>query len=198
MSPPLTNTDNNYFGPLYVKYNTNYKKVWVCLSTYITVSAVYLELVEDMSAELFLEGLRRFIARIGKPDEIISDNATSFKAGKTIDIAWKDIISDPQVNSEKRTKWYFIIELSPWMGGEDSMKDLQERQKMAMKMSIGKMHLIQTQLQTMITEFEGTENSQPLVDAENDLENQIRKMELQHSQIKMEMTQMIQTTKMNK
>ena len=84
------------------------------------------------------------------------------------------------------------------MGGEDSMKDLQERQKMAMKMSIGKMHLIQTQLQTMITEFEGIENSQPLVDAENDLENQIRKTELQHSQIKMEMTQMIQTTKMNK
>ena len=84
------------------------------------------------------------------------------------------------------------------MGGEDSIKDLQERQKMAMKMSIGKMHLIQTQLQTMITEFEGIENSQPLVDAENDLENQIRKMELQHSQIKMEMTQMIQTTKTNK
>ena len=38
-----------------------------------------------------------FTARRGKFDKIDSDNATHFKTGKkTIDMAWKDIISDPQ------------------------------------------------------------------------------------------------------
>ena len=69
---------------------------------------MHLEVVEDMTAETFLEALRRFVARRGKPDEIISDNATQFKAAKnTVDIAWADIVNDPTVQSylsEKRIK----------------------------------------------------------------------------------------------
>ena len=74
-----------------------------------------------MTAEHFLEAFRRFIARRGKPNKIISDNATTFKAAKnTINIAWNDITRDPEVHrylSENSIEWKFIIELSPWMGG---------------------------------------------------------------------------------
>ena len=59
-----------------------------------------------MSAENFLEGLRKFIERRGKPDKIISDNTTYFKADKkTIDMVWKNSINDTQLHSylsEKR------------------------------------------------------------------------------------------------
>ena len=78
---------------------------------------LHLEVVEDMTAEHFLEAFRRFIARRGKPNKIISDNAATFKAAKNaIDIAWNDITRDREVHSylsENRIEWKFIIELSP-------------------------------------------------------------------------------------
>ena len=116
-SSPFTNTGVDYFGPLYVKNGGNRKKVWICLFTCIAVRAVHLEVVEDMTAEHFLEAFRRFIARRGKPNKIISDNAATFKAAKNaIDIAWNDITRDREVHSylsENRIEWKFIIELSP-------------------------------------------------------------------------------------
>ena len=102
---------------MYVKDGGNRKKVWISLFTCIEVRAVRLEVVEDMTAEHFLEAFQRFIARRGKPNKIISDNATNFKATKnTIDIAWNDITRDREVHSylsENRIEWKFIIELSP-------------------------------------------------------------------------------------
>ena len=74
-----------------------------------------------MAAEHFLEAFRRFIARRGKPNKIIFDNATNFIAAKNaIDIAWNDIARDREVYSclsENRAEWEFIIELSIWIGG---------------------------------------------------------------------------------
>ena len=49
------------------------------LFTCIAVRAVHLKVVEDMKAKHFLEAFRRFIARRGKPNKIISDNATLLK-----------------------------------------------------------------------------------------------------------------------
>ena len=53
-----------------------------------------------MTAEHFLEAFRRFTARRRKPNKIISDNATTFKAAKnSVDIAWNDITRDHEVHS---------------------------------------------------------------------------------------------------
>ena len=54
-SSPLANTVVDYFGPLYVKNGGNRKKVWISLFTYTAVRAVHLDVVEDMTAEHFLE-----------------------------------------------------------------------------------------------------------------------------------------------
>ena len=174
-SAPFTNTGIDYFGPLYIKSGGVRKKVWICLFTCTAIRAVHLEVVEDMTAERFLEALRRFVARRGKPDEIISDNATQFKAAKnTIDLAWENIVDDPQVQSylsQKRIKWKFIIELSPWIGG--FYEKLVGTTKTALKKSIGRLHLSLTQLQTIITEVEGVVNSRPLVYVDNEIDNEI-------------------------
>ena len=53
-----------------------------------------MELVKDMTAEQFLLALRRFIARRGKPTQIILDSAPQFKLAKTaIDKAWKQTVT---------------------------------------------------------------------------------------------------------
>ena len=66
----------------------------------MAVRAIHLELVKDMAAAQFLACLRRFIARIDKPDKIISDNASQFKVAKNaIDLASENLVKDPDVIS---------------------------------------------------------------------------------------------------
>ena len=110
------------FGPLDSKdHNQEKKKVWMCLFTCVVVRAIHLKIVADLTAEEFLIALRRFIARRGKPNETISDNATQLKLSKSmINIPWEKIVKDRTVQSyiaERGIKWKFTIELSPWMGG---------------------------------------------------------------------------------
>ena len=70
-----------------------------------------------MTAEQFLSPPSRFIARRGKPHQIILDNAPNFKATKNgVDMAWEKVFDDPSVDiylSDPRIKLSFIIELSP-------------------------------------------------------------------------------------
>ena len=55
---------------------------WVCLFTCVTVRTINLELIKNMTAEQFLLAFRRFIARRGKPSEIIKDNAPQLSSRK--------------------------------------------------------------------------------------------------------------------
>ena len=97
-SAPFEFTGVDYFGPLYVKHFVQIpgkdtevvsKKVWVCLFTCLTMRAIHLELVKDMTAEEFILCLRRFMARRGVPRQMISDNAKQFKvAESTLNKAW--------------------------------------------------------------------------------------------------------------
>ena len=79
---PFTFTGLDYLGPFYVKGEPT-KKVWICLFTCVTVRAIHLEVVDDMTSKHFLKALRLFISRRGTPKEIILDNATQFKFTKT-------------------------------------------------------------------------------------------------------------------
>ena len=78
-SAPFIYVGVDYFGPLFMKVNRQTQKVWVCLYTCLATRAIHLELINDMATQQFLLGFRRFIARHGKPDKIISDNAAQFK-----------------------------------------------------------------------------------------------------------------------
>lgn len=120
-SSPFTYTGVDYFGPIYVKTDAVTKKVWVCLFTCLVVKAIHLEFMQDMSTEEFLNGLRRFIAGWGKPEQLISDNASQFKlASNILKETWASTVRDPDVQSyiaNEDIKWQFIVELAPWMGG---------------------------------------------------------------------------------
>ena len=68
----------DYAGPVYVKYGYTRKptviKSYICLFVSLSVKAVQLELVSDLSTDAFIASLRRFTARRGKPTLIWSDH----------------------------------------------------------------------------------------------------------------------------
>ena len=118
---PFSRTGLDYLEPMYIKTVNGQRKVWVCLFTCMVTRAIHLELLQDMSAEEFLLGFRRFISTIGSPNEITSDNAKQFKtASQVLDVLWKNVTKCDEVQnyaSNIGVKWTFIVELAPWMEG---------------------------------------------------------------------------------
>ena len=72
----------DYAGPFTIKYGSSRKptlvKSYVCIFVSLSVKAVHLELVSDLTTDAFVAALRRFIARRGKPSLIWSDHGTNF------------------------------------------------------------------------------------------------------------------------
>ena len=79
---PFANVGVNYDGPFHVKYGYVHKptivKAYACVFVSLSIKAVHIELVTDLTTEAFIACLRRFIARRGKPTLIMSDNGSNF------------------------------------------------------------------------------------------------------------------------
>jgi hypothetical protein len=52
------------------------------LFTCLVTRAIHIEVAHSLDTESFINALRRFIARRGKPDEIRSDNGGNFVKGE--------------------------------------------------------------------------------------------------------------------
>ena len=65
-------------GPFQIKYGLVHKptivKAYIRIFVSLSVKAVHLELVSDLTAEAFIAALHRFIARCGHPLLIWSDH----------------------------------------------------------------------------------------------------------------------------
>ena len=124
-----------------------------------------------MSAEEFILGLRRFIARHGTPRKIVSDNAKQFKATKTVlGKAWENVLIDKRVSefaTYQGIDWKYIVELAPWMGG--FYERLVGLTKRILRKTIGNKHLTQGQLVTILSEVETVINNGPLVYVDEDI-----------------------------
>ena len=179
-SVPFEFTGIDYFGPLYIKQFVQTseqdtkvvsKKVWVCLFTCLTVRAIHLEVVEDMTAEEFILCLRRFMARRGVPRQIISDNAKQFKVAKSmLNKAWSAMVMSSDVGEfsvRQGIQWKFIVELAPWMGG--FYERLVGITKRALRKTLGDNCLTEKQLETVIIEVETVVNKRPLVYVNDDI-----------------------------
>ena len=172
---PFCRTGLDYLGPLHIRTKDGTQKVWVSLFTCLVVRAVHLELILDMTTEEFLLALRQFIAQSGKPDEITSDNALTFKsASKALELIWKNVTKHEEIQSyvsNVEIKWLFIVEMAPWMGGfYERFVGLVKR---VMRKTIQRKLLTVIQLQTILKEVEATINARPLMYVGDDLESNI-------------------------
>ena len=90
------------------------------LFTCLTTCALHLELASDLSTDIFILALRRFIARRGKPKEKLSDNGTNF-IGDDRDlhqaIQYLNQSKSQTLMANCRIAWKFNPPVSPWMGG---------------------------------------------------------------------------------
>uniref|UniRef100_A0A914WWH6 Integrase catalytic domain-containing protein n=1 Tax=Plectus sambesii TaxID=2011161 RepID=A0A914WWH6_9BILA len=167
---PFQYTGLDYLGPLWIKSVNEKFKVWICLFTCLVTRAIHLEPILDLSAQQFLNCIRRFIARRGKPDKIISDNAPHFKlTQKTMDLAWSPIWEDDNNNNyfaQHKIDWQFITEYAPWQGG--FYERLVGVVKQALRKTIGRQCLKFEQFYTLLPEVEAVVNSRPLTYLYND------------------------------
>ena len=104
-----------------MKESNTVQKMWISLFTCLAVWAIHLEIVKGLSAQVFLDCLRRFIARRGKPTTIIFDNAPQFRLVKSgLDQQWGNVHKDEsELNffSYEAIEWRFTTALALWKGG---------------------------------------------------------------------------------
>ena len=81
------NVGVDYTGPVYTKHGYVRKptivKSYVCIFVSLSVKAVHIELVSDLTSDCFISALRRFIARRGKPKLLWSDHGSNFVGAKS-------------------------------------------------------------------------------------------------------------------
>ncbi len=161
-SRPFQTTGVDFAGPLHVKTSdaAGTSKAWLCLYTCCTTRALHLDLVPDMTATTFMNSFRRFTARRGTPNRMISDNAKTFKSAATI---VKNILESSEAKkffSNLHVEWQFNLERAPWWGG--IFERMIKSAKRCLKKAIGKNCLTYDELLTLVIEVEAVLNSRPL------------------------------------
>ena len=171
---PFSQVGIDFAGPLFVKQvqgGSCSSKVYIALFSCCVTRAMHLELVSNLSAETFLGCLRRFAARRGVPNLIVSDNAKTFKAAEK---ALRKLYNQPRVKSELETKqiiWRFNLERAPWWGG--FFERMVRSVKRCLRKVLGNAKLTFDELNTVLVEVEGTLNARPLTDAFEELEGEV-------------------------
>ncbi len=162
----------DYAGPVLIKYGYVRKptivKAYVSVFVSLTVKAVHLELVSDLTSDAFIACLRRFIARRGCPSLIWSDWGTNFVG------AAREIKELYHFLQEQRTQdavasflsaqnitWKFIPQHAPHFGGlwEAAVKSM----KTHLRRVVGDVKLTFEEFSTVLTQIEACLNSRPLV-----------------------------------
>jgi transposase InsO family protein len=106
-STPFSNVGIDYFGPVFTKEKRSLaKKRWVVIYACMVTRAIHLDVVEEMSSDMFVLSLRRFVSIYGPPKLVVSDNGSSFKS-----------LTVRRVAASLGIEWRFIPEGAPWMGG---------------------------------------------------------------------------------
>ena len=163
--PAFSSVGVDYFGPVMVKLLRNkLVKRYGCIFTCLTMRAVHIEIAHSLDTDSFINALRRFIARRGRPQNIFSDNGTNFVgAAKVLRESLRSLNENKihQYCSQQDINWTFNPPTASHMGGawERMIRSIRK----ILKGILGAQTLNDEGLLTFITEVESIINSRPLV-----------------------------------
>jgi len=161
----------DYAGPVYTKIGSVRRptlvKTYVAIFVSLSVKAVHLEAVSDLTTDAFLACLRRFVARRGKPVLIWSDHGTNFVGAARVLTELHEFLRKQETNktitsfcAAQGITWEFIPERAPHFGGlwEAAVKSMKNH----FHRIVGNAKLTFEELTTVLCQIEACLNSRPL------------------------------------
>ena len=174
---PFTYVGVDVFGPWSVvsrrtRGGQASNKRWAVLFTCLSIRAVHIELVEEMSSSAFINALRRFVAIRGNVIEFRSDRGTNF-IGATDDLGVHTICvengSVQRLLQEKQTSWVFNPPHASHMGGVwERMIGVVRRVLDSVLQEHGQKNLTHDVLATFMAEVSAIVNARPIVPVSSD------------------------------
>ena len=164
---PFEFTGVDFTGALYVRDRGDEIKVYVCLFTCAVSRAVHLEIVTDLTVEIFLQAFRRFSSCKSLLKVLISDNGSTYMAAAEELLKLFNSTLLTETLSRKGVVWKFIPKRAPWYGG--FWERLIGLTKAALKKVLGRTYATLSSLQTIIVEVEAMLNDHPLTYIPSDI-----------------------------
>ena len=165
---PFVYSAVDMFGPFLVKEKRSEVKRYVAMFTCLSSRAVHLETTKAMSADSFIQALRRFLSRRGYVRSIRSDNGTNFVGTESeLKKGWEEM-------DQKKVGEYLLSNKCDWIGWERNppsashMGGVWERQIRTIRAILNSLlrdnstKLDDESLQTLLCEAECIVNSRPL------------------------------------
>jgi len=175
---PFSDVGIDYAGPFQYKDRKGrggkFLKCYLCLFVCLTVKAIHLELVTDLSTAAFLEAFQRFIARRGKPVNVFSDNGSNFigtnnlltELGQFLKSS-KNTITQ-QLGDDLNIKWHFISSYSPHHGGIWEAGIKSAKQLLLKALACSSNNFTFESFYTIVSQIENILNSRPLTPLSTD------------------------------
>ncbi|CAI6355096.1 unnamed protein product [Macrosiphum euphorbiae] len=168
---PFSHVGMDYGGPFLVREhrrrNAQAVKVYLALFVCMSVKAVHLEVVTDLTTDAFLAALDRFVARRGIPTNLYSDCGTNYVgAARQLKSLFRDAKAQDRLSSHLTCTWHFNPPAAPHFGGiwEAGIKSAKHH----LKHVIGQQVLTYEEFHTLITRIEGILNSRPITPTSSD------------------------------
>lgn len=172
-SPPFYVTGVDYAGPILIRdrktRGCKLIKGYICLFVCFATKTIHIELVTELSKEVFLLALKRFVARRGKPKHIFSDNGTNFVAAsselKQIYKFLADNLSSlSDALSKDNIEWSLNPPYSPHFGGlwESGVRIIKHH----LRRVLGNVHLTYEELNSLLIQIEEIVNSRTFLSSD--------------------------------
>ncbi|XP_063915021.1 uncharacterized protein LOC135131281 [Zophobas morio] len=162
---PFLHSGVDFAGPISLtmgKYRgTRTTKAYICIFVCMSVKAVHLELVSDLTSDAFIGAFRRFIARRGRCTDLYSDCGTNFVGANKVLLQYAK-----NAASSLELKWHFNPPNAPNFGGlwEAGVRSV----KTHIVRVIGAQSLTFEEYYTLLVQIEAVLNSRPLFSASPD------------------------------
>lgn len=168
---PFSNVGMDYGGPFIIKEhrrrNARMTKIYLALFVCMSVKAIHIEIVSDLTSDAFLAALDRFVSRRGIRSNIFSDCGTNYVgAARQLRLLFRDAKEQQKILAHLSCTWHFNPPATPHFGGiwEAGIKSI----KFHLKHVIGAQVFTYREFVTLATRIEGILNSRPITPLSTD------------------------------